>query len=278
MSLEKCLPTCDICAVVVIYNVQCGDSPTCQALSKIHDPSLQVLIYDNSTVDLGNREFCAKKGWVYLGGLGNAGLSKAYNASIAYLKQKQQVKLVCLFDDDTQIAAEYFNLLREAGKHTTNRIFVPLIYSNHRLLSPCILKRNHRTKLFKSEQEAICYGGEDLSAINSCMALDLSLFENYQYDENIFLDGIDHNFLMQMKQKGECITVFPFVCNHEFSGDSMPSKKAALVRFSIYATDYRYIMRNNLLGYMMLLGRRTLHLTVQYRSLCFIKVFFAKLF
>lgn len=182
-----------------------------------------------------------------------------------------------MFDDDTRIDAEYFKLLRKARTSTTNRIFVPLIYSNNRLLSPCILKRNHSTTLFDSQEAALSYDGEEITAINSCMALDLSLFNEYRYDENIFLDGIDHNFLMQMKQKGEHITVFPYQCNHDFSGDSKPPQKSAMVRFSIYAKDYRYILRENIGDYLTLLGRRTMHLTVQYRSLAFIRIFFRTL-
>ena len=273
MSLKKHIQVSDICAVVVIYNVKCEDSPTCQALSQMQNIGLHVLIFDNSTINLQNREFCLQKGWAYLGGLGNVGLSKAYNASIEYLKQESQIKMVCLFDDDTHIDVDYFNQLCKIRMSKTSKIYVPLIYSNDRLLSPCVLRPNHTTKLFHSDLEAIQYDGKNITAINSCMALDLSLFDDFRYDENIFLDGIDHNFLMQMKQRNEKIVVFPYSCNHSFSGDLLPTKNAALMRFSIYAKDYRYIFRYNLFKYLTLLGRRTLHLTLQYRSLCFIKIF-----
>ena len=42
-------------AAVVVYNVACPDSPTCQALEALKDADISVLIYDNSTADYGNR-------------------------------------------------------------------------------------------------------------------------------------------------------------------------------------------------------------------------------
>ena len=72
-----------VAAVVVLYNSTCSDSSTCKALQQTDLPG-QVLIYDNSTRDMGNKAQCEALGWTYLGGDGNKGLSKAYNACIDY--------------------------------------------------------------------------------------------------------------------------------------------------------------------------------------------------
>ena len=253
-------------AAVVIYNTACQDSPTCRALEKLSD--ITVLIYDNSTRDFGNRAYCQKAGWVYLGGQGNLGLSKAYNACIDYLKENPVADMLCLFDDDTDLEPAYFEALEKA-RAQGGRIFAPMIFAGGGLISPCILHKGHKVQMFAGEEEARAYTGENLSAINSCMAIDLEIFKDFRYDENIFLDGIDHNFTQAMK--GEKIHLLDYRCNHAFSGTEKPPKASALVRFKIYAKDYAYILRNNKAAYYRLVGKRALRLTAQYKTLAFLK-------
>lgn len=261
-------------AAVVVYNVACADSPTCQALEDL--PGITVLIFDNSTRDFGNREYCEEKGWVYLGGQGNVGISKAYNACVNYLIDGHKLDMMCLFDDDTHVDKAYFSALRNACDGAKERIFVPLIYAADMLISPCVLRKGHRVVTFPSEGAALEYRGNDLSAINSCMALDLSLFADYRYDENIFLDGVDHHFMEQMRLRGEKIRVFNYRCDHAFSGTEKPPMGSALTRFRIYVKDYGYILRDNKPAYYQLVGKRALRLTVKYRTLQFIKVLIVK--
>lgn len=264
-----------IVATVVIYNMACHDSITCQALRRLNN-DLPVVIYDNSTQDYDNRQYCSAVGWHYLGGLGNVGLSKAYNASIDYIKEHIVADIVCLFDDDTKIDTEYFALLKHAMVNCKSKIFVPLIYSNDILMSPSILKPRHKIVKFEHEQAALSYAGKELSAINSCMALDLSLFDHYRYDEKIFLDGIDHKFLADMKTQGEQIKVFPYRCEQSFSGDEKPDPKSALTRFLIFKKDFQYILRKDRIAYIHLVGKRSLKLTLQYKSFDFLHAFFEK--
>ena len=255
-------------AIVVIYNKRCEESLTCCALSNMND--IKVLIYDNSTSDFFNEQYCKAKGWTYLGGMGNIGISKAYNTCINHLSKENFDGMVCLFDDDTNIDENYFCYLREAVKASFNKIFVPLIYSANELLSPCILKKGHKVERFCNGQAAIEYAGNDISAINSCMAINMTVFKNYRYDENIFLDGVDHHFVTDMRAQGENITVFEYRCNHNFSGVEHPSKKAAINRFKIYAKDYRYILKNDKLSYFKLVGKRALSLCFKYKTLIFL--------
>ena len=261
-------------AAVVIYNVFCGDSPTCQALKDLAGLPLSVLIYDNSTADYGNRAYCEENGWVYLGGDGNMGISKAYNTCIDHLLGHIPTDMLCLFDDDTHITADYFSALQQACQEAQENIFVPLIYAAGHLISPSILDEGHRITPFVDGQEALSYSGNSLSAINSCMALRTGLFADFRYDEHIFLDGVDHNFILQMRQKGEKIRVFPYRCDHAFSGAEKPPVKSALVRFRIYAKDYRYILGEQKLAYYRLVGKRALRLTAQYKTFAFLKALY----
>ena len=220
-------------AAVVVYNVACPDSPTCQALEALGDSDISVLIYDNSTADYGNRAYCESKGWVYLGGTGNVGISKAYNACVDYLLDSHETDLLCLFDDDTHLTGDYFDALRRAKEASDGHIFVPTIFAAGNLISPCILKPGHRVIPFADPAEAAAYTGGEMSAINSCMAIDLRIFKDFRYDENIFLDGVDHNFPCQMREKGELLHIMDYRCDHAFSGTEKPPMQSALVRFRV---------------------------------------------
>ena len=127
----------ELFALVVLYNKTCAGSATCRALATLQD-DVAVLIYDNSTRDYGNRAWCAGKGWEYLGGEGNRGLSVAYNACIDRLKSRGEAGYLCLLGDDTALTGEYFAAQRKAAAERPEAgIFVPRIYSGGRLLSPC---------------------------------------------------------------------------------------------------------------------------------------------
>ena len=256
-----------IAAVVVLYNTRIEDSNTCNALKNIKNYNINVLIYDNSTKDFGNKASCEEKKWIYLGGCGNVGISRAYNACIEYLQKNSKPNYICLFDDDTNLDEEYFEcILSSAADKKSGKILVPFIYASGKLISPCILSKGHIAHRFSSEQEALNYSGDRLSAINSCMAIDMSLFDNYRYDENIFLDGVDHSFLVDMKSQGEKITIINYKCKHSFSGVERPPKEAAMARFRIYAKDYAYIFRKNKIAYLMLVGKRAIRLGLQYKT------------
>ena len=112
--------------------------------------------------------------------------------------------------------------------------------------------------------------GNELSAINSCMAIDLSVFDNYRYDENIFLDGVDHFFIMQMREKGIKPYIFDYRCDHAFSGVEHPSKEAVKTRFRIYKKDYAYILKNDRFSFIRLVGKRALSLCLKYKTLEFL--------
>lgn len=271
MTMER-KPT-DIAAIVVVYNTFCGDSSTCQSLSALDRANVRVVVYDNSTRDYGNQMYCSEKSWDYLGGKGNKGLSVAYNRAIEQLKQNGFSGIVCLFDDDTHLDPSYFDAVEQAD-WTKSNIYVPFVFSSGQLISPCVGKKYFADcSTFRDEQEARDYKGNDLSAINSAMALNISLFDDYQYDENLFLECIDHNFLMDMKAKGEGIGFLDYRCQHELSAHARPKKEAALARFQIYAKDYRYLLRGCPWQYIKIVGYRTQYLVRTYRSLDFLRVF-----
>ena len=257
-------------ALVVLYNKTCADSAACRALANLSEVS--VLLYDNSTRDYGNRAWCEGKGWEYLGGEGNRGLSVAYNACIDRLSARGEEGYVCLLDDDTRLTGEYFQALdRALEAHPGAGILVPRVISQGRLLSPC-RKVGAFASAFADEAALLAAPKETWSAINSGMAISLRLFDGYRYDEHIFLDGVDHQFVEDMRARGEALHLIDYTCEQAFSGHERPPVESALTRFSIFARDEAYILRGHAGDYWRVVGRRALKLTAQYRTGAFLKV------
>lgn len=82
-------------AVVVLYNTFVNDSITINNLKKIHSHSVDIIVVDNSTKDFNNEKETKANNWTYLSMNGNAGLSKAYNRALDYLKDEDGI-FICI--------------------------------------------------------------------------------------------------------------------------------------------------------------------------------------
>lgn len=261
--------------IVVVYNRQCADSKTCKCLMKEKSDIFDVLIFDNSENDYGNREFCQQQGWIYLGGSGNQGLSKAYNQSVSYFIEENQTGYICLFDDDTALEKNYFQKLQaEIALHKGADILLPVLRQKEKIISPCRLSSKGR--YFESVEECTACPGDQLQAFNSGMIIKSEVFRNYRYDERIFLDGIDHAFLRDMRKDGKSIAVIPLQCEQEFSGGQRGTVEGMYKRFCIYAKDTKILYENSPATYWILVGKRALHLCLMYKKIRFMKVLFQK--
>ena len=221
--------------VVVVYNQYCGDSVTC---STIAAGSLQpdiVLIVDNSTREMDNRACCAKQGWMYHSMGGNAGLTKAYNAALSILQNKAD--LVIWADDDTNFPADYMQKLVEAASAMPdNDIFLPVVKLKTGILSPLIYTQRRIINIKQlSDLE-----NQQITAINSGMAVRFTLYDDYRYDEAIFLDAVDHDFMCWCNHNCKKIHIMEDVLLFQnFFAESNPSNAARKRRMDIYCRDIR---------------------------------------
>ncbi len=255
-------------ALVVVYNKNCGDSATCNSL--INAENINVIVYDNSSKDLENRQFCKEQGWTYLGGQGNMGLSKAYNSTVDYLVENGYSGYICLFDDDTKLSDNFIEEIRQGVlQYSDGKIFVPILTQGKKIVSPT--KENGAS--FNSIEECLKNSPKRIQAFNSCMTVSLDIFKGYRYDERIFLDGVDHLFMRDMLSMGNLPYILPVVCEHGFSGNQKGTKSGAVVRYRIIVKDYKVLYENSKLKYMFVVGKRALHLCLQHKSLVFLKIF-----
>ncbi len=254
--------------LVVIYNKSCADSDTCRALQLQTCKDLPVYIFDNSTRDYGNRDYCRQHGWTYLGGSGNQGLSKAYNQAVQALLGKEG--FLCLLDDDTHLPETFFAQM-QAGIRALpgKRIYVPILRQGGSILSPNRADGPRKDRFFDTNEACLAAPVQDLRAFNSCMTIDLQVFADYRYDERLFLDCVDHAFLRDMRQRGYYPTVLPVTCEHGFSGKQKGSFQGAKTRFRILCGDTRVYQPEKAEKTLL---RRALHLCWIYRSTEFLKI------
>ncbi|MGO5054888.1 glycosyltransferase [Holdemanella porci] len=241
-------------AILVIYNKSVLDSATYLFCKEHKD--IQLIVCDNSTMDNENKMIVEKDGYHYISMHGNKGLSKAYNMAVDFLQNKQGY--VMILDDDTILNEEYYHSIQ----NLTCDIALPIVKSQTSILSPCGMD-HYVANGWDGKSEI-----KHISAINSGMVINLKLFKNYRYDENLFLDYVDHHFMMDMQNKN--VQVLDCVIHQEFSAEEKTSLESCLNRFRIFKKDSKYFYRNHKLQYFFIVYKRAVRLIFQYKSLRFL--------
>lgn len=184
-----------ITAVVVVYNKEICQSITCQRI-KAMDCNVDVAVVDNSEVPNSNEIMCKELGIRYLSMNGNKGLSKAYNVAVNNSKNSD---VIVLFDDDTEITTEYFQILDEAlKKYPDVDIFAPVIRGQDGVIySPNEFNflRNHF--ISSPDQEV---SQDSFNAIASCLAIRMRVFDNYRFNEKLYVDQVDQYFFCEQRK------------------------------------------------------------------------------
>ncbi len=250
----------DFYAVVVIYNKSIEESKT---LNSIRDMGFYIIVVDNS-INQENRVYCEENNFHYIGNDKNIGLSKSYNKAIDFLSGKDGY--ICIFDDDSIVSKDYlFKLKSSIYKNST--VFLPIIKDDIGLLSPSIIRDGVVLRAKNAEDINM----SEITGINTGMAINLSFFSNYRYDEKYFLDYIDHNFLRDVKARGGSISLLDSEITPDFSDNVTMSKRAAKTRFQIFKNDFSHFCGKNRALYCKTILKRRLKLTLKHKSLIFWK-------
>ena len=186
-----------ITAAIVIYNKDVREAITCQRIKDI-DSSIDILILDNSEKKNNNGARCKELGIRYISMKGNKGLSKAYNAAV---DNSEDSDVIVLFDDDTEITAEYFDKLRVALDESPEiDIFAPIIRGQDGVIySPNEFNflKNH---FISSPDQVVLHSA--FNAIASCLAIRMRVFDNYRFNEKLFIDQVDQFFFCEQRKHG----------------------------------------------------------------------------
>lgn len=267
--------------LIVLYN-EYVDNTLMRPLF-LNKSSVRVFFVDNSTIEdvrISNMRFSSQNDCKYIDMKGNSGLSVAYNTVISQIIKEvydQNNKWIVIFDQDTKIPFHFMDmLLNELKKNNfKDNVYVPLVFDTIGVLSPCRFS-GFRFKRFKHINL-----NESTSFINSGMCIPLPFFKTCKYDENIFLDFVDHDFVKTIRKLyGNVFTLVNSISlEQNFSGSSLASKDKVLHRYKIYCNDANTFYKKwscFYFGSMCFVFLRALKLAIIYKDAVFISAFFKK--
>lgn len=232
----------NLIAIMVVYNTEITESRAYKCV--LNEKNIKVIVCDNSTISNNNKMLVEKDGNIYISMQGNKGLSKAYNKAIDYIMNYNfdTVDYIVLMDDDTYFPSEYFKEVREKINQSKLDIYLPTVLDESGkagYLSPSIMRNGycHRADDIKAIKQ------DELCGINSGMVIRKDIFKDYRYNENIFLDYVDHNFIRDMKRLGKKMEVLETTLNQNFSSSS-DTKEKSKIRFKIFKKDINVFYRH----------------------------------
>lgn len=251
----------DFYVIIVVYNKSCRDSISYR---RANEHTLNIIVLDNSTSDYGNLEIVKNDNNIYINMGGNKGLSKAYNAALDVIDKEN--KYVCLFDDDTDMGDNYFELVLNYVNETNGDILLPIVKTSTRILSPCQFRKKRAVEIKSLDELA----SKPISAINSGMVIKSEIYSRYRYNERIFLDYLDHDFMRDMnKQKKNIIVMEKNILLQDFSMESN-TLEASYNRLCILNHDLKEYYKDNFIMYLYQIIAYKLVMIKKYKSLKFI--------
>ena len=266
--------------IIVVYNQFVENSPIIKELFKC--TSLYLYCADNSTkteIIQKNTKFCKEKSINYFCMDGNVGLSSAYNHVIQQIpKDLNNYIIIC--DQDTEVNNTIIEKYKKAiFSNPKKMIFCPIIKDNKGIMSPAkFTGRRYVHSRYDDFNKKI----GNYSFINSCMCVNSIIFEKLKYDENLFLDCVDYDFVNTIRQyfTDEIFFVIEdYEIFQNFSGVTKNAFESDYTRFKIYLKDFRYFYkkwyRKSFYSEKILLAR-AIKLSLIHRNFSFMKIYFTK--
>ncbi|MBQ6350768.1 MAG: glycosyltransferase [Methanobrevibacter sp.] len=248
-----------VIAIVVIYNKKCSESVSLDGLRQ-YGNDIEVAVFDNSTKDYGNRKYCDKNGYQYYTMNRNIGLSKAYN----YVIEQMRSDYYIILDDDTQLNEEYFKKLKLMIANLQYDVILPIVKADNMIISPSIVQFGCRVKRIR---DINAVDEKHITAINSGMIVKKDVYNKIVYDEDLFLDYVDHEFMREVRKEHFRIKIMKdVVIFQNFSMLQKKDLKSERVRFDIYKKDFKEYCKkcNNMLYYYINIWQYSRNLKKKY--------------
>ncbi|MFW2136094.1 glycosyltransferase [Chryseobacterium sp. TY4] len=277
----------DILFVIVTYKEKYYECNSYTSLknsflhSSIKDIQLNVYVGDNTDVkDWNCSDYLEEEELIKIcyKQYDNPGLSYVYNKAAAYAKTNN-FSWIVLLDQDTLLPLDFYkNYLDSIKNNTDITLKVPIIkIDNNRILSPAKYKF-YRSYLYKNINAGIM-NMRDNSFINTGMLINTDFFLKVGgYNECIKLDFTDHDFVHKCKQYIRQFEVINVELKQDFSSVTN-TKKQAIKRYLLYLRDLKEFKINKENGFLLFINSdllRLIKLTIQYKTIDFIKLRFKK--
>lgn len=190
---------------IVIYNEYIKDAAAFKNIILSDLPFCRILVTDNSEIEeikIANKKECENTGAIYIDMGGDMGLSKAFNRAInETINYAENDDIIVFMNDDSDVTDVFLRRLEiEAEQYKEIDVFAPIMQGQNGVLySPARqgFFKNHYPKTIEEEIPQ-----KSFFAIASCCSVRYRVFENYRFDENIFMDVIDNDFCYEQRALG----------------------------------------------------------------------------
>ena len=259
-----------ILIVTVIYNQTIYDTNVYKTLLK---DEKDVFIYDNSPIPGSYVDL--PSGWIYVSDPTNPGLSMAYNKAARYAL-KNGFDWILISDQDTIFPND---AVRSYRKHIESykeyHMFIPQVKTvNDMYLSP-VKSMGYMARISQNAPVGQVLL-DDYAIINSGLLVRTDSFLSCGgYNENVFLDFSDIQFIERFATKFPFAFVIDIVCRQDFSNIS-DSKEKKLARFRLFCRSLSGFRSNRKYGKLkifVILIKRLVNLCVTLRSIRPISIF-----
>lgn len=253
-----------ILIVTVIYNQKITDSNVFRSLLS---KRMDVFIYDNSPTPQPHSGL--PKNWTYISDPSNPGLSKAYNTAARFAVANGYNWLL-ITDQDTSFPPGAIDTYRlYAEKNEQYRMFIPkVLTAGNRYLSPVKAKRYSAHISESAPSGKILLKG--YAVINSGTLVTTDSFISCGgYNEDVFLDFSDFQFMERFAAKYHTAYVMDMECTQDFSNisDSADKKLTRFRLFCLSLSGYSSLRRFGRLELAAIVLRRAASLCLATRTL-----------
>lgn len=264
---------------IVIYNKAIVNSCTYNTLMQCGVSLRSIVIFDNSDNEkyiTENVEYSNNKRIIYLGNGKNEGISCAYNNIVSYLeKYANEEDYFVTLDDDTSITHEYIQELSLAVEKNKYKVIIPIVQTDKFILSPSNVTNYGKIIVIKDIKQI---KRERMTAINTGACYNLTIFNQLKFNENLFLDCVDHNMFRDIRNCNIDVCVMKKAnIFQNYSRNEKPEYSSRLKRYKITTRDvFNYGREYSAYSLFFRLSefRQALLLTLVYKKSGFIKEYF----
>ena len=256
--------------VVVLYNERLSDCNTYKTLLCNYD-NYPLFVYDNSPISMN---YHVRSNLFYVHDSSNPGISFAYNQAAIFAKENNYEWMLFL-DQDTIFPSNIIqDYLISMENNPQIKMFLPRVMANNDYyMSPSISR--FRISYLSLQAPIGIISLKKYTAINSGLLVNIDAFINVGgYDESVFLDFSDHEFIRRFRMKYESVFVIDSVCMQNFSSLTQSSDQKNK-RFSLFCLSLINCNRRNLFDsfcVFIIIIKRMLVLLRQTNSLVPLKI------
>ncbi len=270
------------CFVIVLYNCLIEESESYITVSKalkIANEKGYLYIYDNSLVKQVIHQLDQVwKEVSYVHDADNSGLGKAYNMGAKYAFSRS-LKWLVLLDQDTSFNQNFIVQLNLSIQNSNAKLYAPLLkLQDGKSFSP-VLYRNKRGYMHNFEPGEHPLKG--ISPVNSGLCIAIEAFLKVGgYNEEIKLDFADFQFIEKFQLTYDKLSIINSVAYQDFSNEEDDLEKS-LMRFGFYMDGAKKCKKINIqekIEYLYAVFRHCVGLSLNFRSLIFLKFFFKTYF